>query len=199
MRFTISICLIAAWGLLNSGCVDSRAIHYYTIATPSAPVTQNAPGGPIVLVGSISIPAEMTDGRIRYRVGANEVGAYQFHRWIERPEAMIRTSLVQALRTSGKYRAVLESTSSTPGDYVLRGRLFEFNEVDRDTIQTTISLRVDLQDLKTRRIVWDDVFQRDEPVGNRNISEVVQSLDRNLRAVANETAVGLDKFLAGLH
>jgi ABC-type uncharacterized transport system auxiliary subunit len=94
---------------------------------------------------------------------------------------------------------VLESSSSTTGDYILRGKLFEFDEVDRDTVQTTISLRVDLEDLKTRRVVWDDVFQRDEPVGNRNISEVVQSLDRNLRAVANQTAVGLDRFLAGLH
>ena len=199
MRFTISICLIATCGLLDSGCVDSRPIHYYTIATPSAPVTRNAHGGPIVLVGNISTPPELADGRIHYRVGANEVGAYQFHRWIERPEVMVRTSLAQALRTSGKYRAVLESTSSTTGDYVLRGRLFEFDEVDRDTIQTMISLRVDLEDLKTRRIVWDDVFQRDEPVSNRNVSEVVQSLDRNLRAVANETAAGIDKFLAGLH
>jgi len=59
MRFTISICLIAAWSLLDSGCVDSRAIHYYTLASPSAPVTQNAPGGPIVLVGNISIPPEL--------------------------------------------------------------------------------------------------------------------------------------------
>jgi hypothetical protein len=62
---------------------------------------------------------------------------------------MIRTPLVQALRTSGKWRTVLESSRSTTGDYMLRGQLFEFGEVDRDTIQTTISLRVDLEDLKT--------------------------------------------------
>jgi phospholipid/cholesterol/gamma-HCH transport system ATP-binding protein len=37
-------------------------------------------------------------GRIRYRARSNEVGAYEYHRWMERPSAMIQDLLVQALR-----------------------------------------------------------------------------------------------------
>jgi ABC-type uncharacterized transport system auxiliary subunit len=147
-------------------------------------------------VGNITVPPELQDGRIRYRVGSNEVGAYQFHRWIERPETMICASLVQALRASGRYRSVSETGSSAAGDYLLRGKLYEFDEVDRETIQTSISLQVDLVDMKTKHVVWDNLVQRDEPVGSKNIKDVVQSLDRNLQAVVKEAAGEVDRFLA---
>jgi ABC-type uncharacterized transport system auxiliary subunit len=81
----------------------------------------------------------------------------------------------------------------------LRGKLYEFNEVDRESIQTSISLQVDLLDVKSKRIVWDDLVQRYEPVGSKDVKDVVASLDRNLRAVVNETARGINAFLAANH
>jgi ABC-type uncharacterized transport system auxiliary subunit len=191
---TISICVIALLGLVNTGCLDSRPVHYYTIQTPAAPAVPPAPAGPAITVGNIAMP-ELQDGRIRYRIGSNEVGAYQFHRWTERPGTMVSQSLVQALRASGKYRSVMESSSSAPGDYQLRGKLYEFDEVDRDTIQTSISLRVDLVNMKTRQIVWGALVKHEEPVRSKNVQDVVASLDRNLQAVVKETADGIGKFL----
>ena len=38
----------------------------------------------------------------------------------------MRLSLVRALRASGKYRRVMEASSSAVGDYLLRGKLYEF-------------------------------------------------------------------------
>jgi ABC-type uncharacterized transport system auxiliary subunit len=197
MRFTISICLIAAFGMSGTSCIDSRPIHYYTIEPPSVPVGPGAPAGLVLLVGNITEPAGLQDGRIQYRTGSNEVGEYHYHRWSERPGTMVGLSLLRTLRASGKYREVLESSSSATGDYVLHGKLFEFGEVDRETVQTRISLRVELVEVKTKRVVWDDVVERDEPVSNKNVKDVVQSLDRNLQAVVSETAGKVDRFLAG--
>jgi uncharacterized lipoprotein YmbA len=126
---TVSICTIAVLGLLDAGCVDSRPIHYYTIEPPAAPITSGAAAGPALVVGNISVPPELQDGRIRYRVGSNEVAAYKFHRWSERLETMISESQVRRLRVSGKYRSVMEANTSAPGDYILGGRLYEFDEV----------------------------------------------------------------------
>jgi ABC-type uncharacterized transport system auxiliary subunit len=195
VRFIISIGAIAVLSLLNGGCVDARPIHYYTIEMPPPPVTPAAPAGPALTVSNISVPLELQDGRIRYRIGSNEVGAYQFHRWSERPASMISESLVRALRASGKYRSVMESSSAASGDYQLRGKLFEFDEVDRDTIQTSISLRVDLVDVKTRQVVWGNLVKHEEPVHSKNVPDVVASLDRNLQAVVKETAEEIGKFL----
>jgi ABC-type uncharacterized transport system auxiliary subunit len=194
---TVFICAIVLLALFNAGCLDSRPVHYYTIETPPAPVTPGPPAGPVLMVGDISMPPGVQDGRIRYRVGPNEVGAYQFQRWTERPGTMISESLVHALRASGKYRSVMESSSAVATDYQLRGELYEFDEVDRETIQTCISLRVDLVNVKTRQVVWGDLVEHEEPVRSKNIQEVVASLDRNLQAVVKETADGIGHFLEG--
>jgi ABC-type uncharacterized transport system auxiliary subunit len=190
-----SICAIVLLGLFEAGCLDSRPVHYYTIEMASPPVTPGAPAGPALMVGNIGAPSELQDGRICYRIGSNEVGAYEFKRWIERPGTMVSESLVQALRASGKFRSVMESSSAVASDYQLRGELYEFDEVDRETIQTCISLRVDLVNEKTRQVVWGDLVKREEPVRGKTIQDVVASLDRNLQAVVKETADGIGQFL----
>jgi len=78
----------------------------------------------------------------------------------------------------------------------VRGRLYEFGEVDNASIQTKVSLQVELVDRKTNRNVWDRVVEREEPVSSKNVTDVVQSLDRNLQHVVSETAAEIDKFLA---
>ena len=109
---------------------------------------------------------------------------------------MVRNALMRALRDSGKYQRVLESGSSANGDYLLRGKLDEFDEVDGASIQTKISLHVELVDRKTNQNVWDHMVEREEPVSGKTVVEVVQSLDRNLQHVVSETAGEIDKFLA---
>jgi ABC-type uncharacterized transport system auxiliary subunit len=78
----------------------------------------------------------------------------------------------------------------------LRGQLDEFDEVDRSSIQTRISLYVELIDRKTNRNVWDHTTVREEPVIGKSVAGVVQSFDRNLQHMAEETAAAVDRFLA---
>src|ERR1700730_11295614 len=160
MRFLTSIYLAIAGGLVGASCVATRPVHYYTIQPASPPANQGKPDGLILLVGDISTPEGLQDGRIRYRTGSNQAGAYEYHRWTERPGSMVRNALIRALRDSGKYQRVLESASSSNGDYLLRGKLDEFDEVDNTAIQTKISLRVELVDRKTNHSVWDHTAER---------------------------------------
>ena len=196
MRPMTWICLVVAGGLAGTSCLATRPVHYYTIEPASPPVNQGRPDGLILLVGNIATPEALQDGRIRYRIGANQVGAYEYHRWTDQPGSMVRNSLMRALRASGKYQRVLESSSSASGDYLVTGKLYEFDEVDSASIQTKISLQVDLVDRKTNRNVWDRLVDRDEPVSGKSVADVVQSLDRNLQHVVAETAAEIDKFLA---
>jgi cholesterol transport system auxiliary component len=195
----IAICLVMAAALAGASCVATRPVHYYTIEPASPSVNEAKPDGLVLLMGAIVTPEALQDGRIRYRTGSNEAGAYEYHRWTERPGSMVRDSLVRALRASGKYQRVLESSSSATADYLVRGKLYEFGEVDTASVQTKISLQVELVDRKTNRNVWDHVTEREEPVGSKTIADVVQSLDRNLQHVVTETAAEIDKFLAARH
>jgi len=103
---------------------------------------------------------------------------------------------VRALRASARYQRVLEASSVTNGDYLVRGKLFEFGEVDGSSIQTKITLHVDLVDRQTNRNVWDHLTERVEPVNGKTVADVVKSLDRNLQQVVSEIAAEIDKFLA---
>ena len=196
MRIPIAICLTIAGGLVSAGCISSRPVHYYSLEPAAPPTNQARTGGLVLLVGNIATTEALQDGRIRYRSGANESGAYEFHRWADRPGSMVRISLLRALRASGKYQRVQEAGSLTAGDYILRGKLYEFGEVDGASIQTRISLRVDLVDGKTSRTVWDHLVDRQEPVTGKSVADVVQSLERNLLQVVNETGEEIEKFIA---
>jgi cholesterol transport system auxiliary component len=187
---------MAMAGLVAASCVGTKPMHYYTLAPSSAPANRERPDGPTILIGTIATPVSLQDARIRYRAGANEAGAYEYHRWTERPGVMVRDSLVHALRASGKYQRVLEASSSTIGDYLVRGKLHEFSEVDNPAIQTRISLQLELVDKKTNRSVWDHLYYRQEPVSGKNIKDVVQSMDRNLQQVVSEVGAEMERILA---
>jgi cholesterol transport system auxiliary component len=194
MRSVISI-FVGIVASLAPGCASTKPVHYYTLGAPPPPANRGKPDGLILLLGGIATPEALQDGRIRYRAGSNEAGAYEYHRWTERPGSMVRNALMHALRESGKYQRVLEAGSSVGGDYLLRGRLDEFDEVDNALIRTKISLRVELVDRKTNQHVWDHTTEREEPVSGKSVADVVQSLDRNLQHVVDETAGEIDKFL----
>jgi ABC-type uncharacterized transport system auxiliary subunit len=173
--------------------VGGRPIHYYTINPPGAPVAAPQPNGPVLVIGRISTPEALQDGRIRYRAGNNEAGAYEYHRWTERPSAMVQDLLLQTLRASGKYSRVLESSSSTEGDYLVRGRLREFAEID-DTpgIQTRVSLRLELVDRQAGGVIWDRDYNRDAPVDGKTMNAVVLSMEHNLQQVIDEAASAIE-------
>jgi len=196
MRITITTCLMIIGGLLCMGCAAARPVHYYTIqpAIQSA-ANPGTPEGLTLLVGDIVTPASLQDGRIRYRFGDNEMGAYEYHRWVAQPGSMVRTSLKRVLQGSGKYQRVLDAGSSATGDYLVRGKLEEFGEVDNASVQTVISLQMELVDTKTNRSVWDRLVEREEPVSSKTVGDVVQSLDRNLQHVVSESAAEIEKFL----
>jgi cholesterol transport system auxiliary component len=188
--FLLSISLVAA------GCVSSKPAHYYTIEPPAGAASQSRPDGPVLVVADITTPPSLQDGRIRYRVGPNEAGAYEYHRWTERPGTMVRNSLLRALRASGKYQRVIDSGSASGGDYLLSGRLLEFDEVDNAAIQTRISLHLQLIDKKTGRNVWDHLFEHQEPVSSKTVKDVVESLDHNLQQVVNDASGQVDGFIS---
>ncbi len=185
--------LLAAACLIAGGCAAHR-IQYYQISVSPAPPAL-VPTGPSLLVGHIATPKALQDSRIRYHVGANEVGAYEYHRWTDEPGTMVKEALIHELRASDRYSAVQETGASAHGDYSLRGRLVEFAELDDHGIQTRVSLDLELRETATGRLVWNQMLTHDDPVESKKVSAVVQSLDRNLRTVLNEASGAIGAYV----
>jgi ABC-type uncharacterized transport system auxiliary subunit len=185
---------VVALLLLASGCAPHK-IQYYQIST-GAKQAAPAETGPVLLVGRIVTPMALQDGRIRYLAGLNEVGTYEYHRWTDPPGIMVKDALIHVLRASGKFKSVQEAASSAEGDYSLRGKLVDFSEVDGNGISTRVSLDLELREVKTGRLVWNETFTHDDPVPAKVVADVVQSLDRNLQAVLGNVASDIGTYIA---
>ena len=125
-----------------AACAPARPIRYYRIEIP-APLaaTANTDFGVALQVASIDSPPIMRDGRILYQVGTHEVGAYEYHRWVETPDRVVQDSLVRMLRSSGKYQSVDTPRSTVKPDYIVQGKIYEFSEMDKPAVFSRVSLR----------------------------------------------------------
>ncbi|HET7101532.1 MAG TPA: PqiC family protein [Terriglobia bacterium] len=193
IRFTLVALAVAAF----SSCLGGRAIKYFTVSIP--PATQPAAHAfPVtLLIGRISAPEILQDQPIVYRSGPNEIGAYEYHLWAEPPAQMIKTVLIRRLRASGRYQSVTELGGSTQGDFVLRGRLYDFEEVDTaGAITAKVSLEFELIDRSAHKSVWNHFYSHVEPVQGKEVPDVVSALDRNLEQGLGEIESGLEAYFA---
>jgi ABC-type uncharacterized transport system auxiliary subunit len=188
--------LISLLALGLSGCGSSKRINYYTVQLPVAP-TRSTSAFPVSLfVGNIVGPAIYRDSPIAYRVGANEIGVYQYSRWVDPPVDMVKVKLVRILDESGDYQSVSGFGSTTSGQYIVRGRLYNFDEVDGASINGQVSMEFELYDRKSGKIVWRHFYSQSEPAQGKDISAVVTALDTNLDRGLKEVAAGLNQYFS---
>ncbi len=94
----------------------------------------------------------MRDGRILYQVGTHEVGAYEYHRWVETPDRVVQDSLVRLLRASGKFQSVDTPRNPAKPDYIVQGQIYEFSEI----VPTENSISCSIFSIhKSKNVSWN--------------------------------------------
>jgi ABC-type uncharacterized transport system, auxiliary component len=193
---------LAMWTMVvacvAAGCVKARTLRYYTLSTPPAPAQTIAQPVPVtIIVGRLNAPHLLRDDRVVYSMSDVELGVDEYHRWAEPPTGMIERLLVERLRGSHQYKAVQHLSSSTRGDFILRGHLAALNEVDDPAgIKARFSLQLELFDVKAGHVVWNDKYAGDEPVPQKTVTSVVQSLQKSVNAGLDQLTAGLAQYLA---
>jgi ABC-type uncharacterized transport system auxiliary subunit len=148
------------------------------------------------VVASISGPEILRGSPIAYRIGANEIGIYQYSQWEEPPVEMIQNSLIRLLRESGNYQSVETLSGGSDGQFVVRGRLNDFEEVDGPAITGLVSMEFELYDRKSGKVVWTHSYSQSEPATGKEISAVVAALDADLDRGLKEVAAGIDQYFS---
>lgn len=196
MRRIICFTLVALAVVALGGCLGGRPIRYYTVELPPEAEPPTSVYPVTVLVGHIGAPGILQDQPIVYRSGTNEIGTYKYHQWAEPPAQMVKIMLVRQLRASGKYQSVTELGGSPQGNFVLQGRLYDFEEVDTGSLTALVSMEFELLDRNTRKTVWTHFYSHRDPVQGKQISDVVSALDRDLERGLTEVAAGLDGYFS---
>jgi cholesterol transport system auxiliary component len=197
MRRIVRFTLVAMATTALGGCLGGKPIKYYTVALPPAPAPTTTVFPVTLLSGHIGAPEILEDQPIVYRTGRNEIGTYEYHQWAEPPAQMVKTLLIRRLRASGRYQSVAQLGGSAQGEFVLRGRLYNFEEVDGSGgITVLVSMEFELIDRRSHKAVWNRLYTHTEPVQGKEIPDVVAALDRTLEQGLTEVESGLDAYFS---
>src|SRR5277367_4682981 len=196
MHRTIRLTLASLLALSLGACGGSKPIRYYTLQIPAAPTLTANTSSISLAVANVNGAQIFQNEPIAYRIGVNEIGTYQFSQWAEPPVNLVRRRLIRMLRSSGDYQSVVELGSNSAGQFVVRGRLYDFEEVDAGSISALVSMEFDLFDRKSGKVVWSHFYSQSEPVQSKEVSAVVTALDLNLERGLKEVAAGLNQYFA---
>jgi ABC-type uncharacterized transport system auxiliary subunit len=206
MRFVTFLCVMVA-GLLGS-CGAARPSKYYQLTVPgdaaagaqtadSPPAGQaNDPVPRTLLVGNLVASHLYREDRIVYGGAGEQMGTYEYQRWAEPPTEMVQEVLLRALRSSGRFRAVYAHRSNINGDFLLRGRIYDFKEVSGKPMTARVTMELEMRDLKTDTTVWTHYYQHDEPVSGKDVPAVVAALDRNVQQGVRQVLGSLEEYFA---
>ena len=161
MRPTISLCALAAAGLLAVSCVSTRPIHYYTIELPAAPANQSKPDGLTILIGNhrhagnpAGRPHTLSHREQRgWRVRIPSVDGTA---WRDGPGGADARAALLRESTSGCSRHPVPPLATI---WCAASCMSSTKWID-GAIETRISLHVELIDMKTNRNVWDYLAER---------------------------------------
>lgn len=192
--------LLAIAALFLGACGAARPSKYYQLTIPadaSAGLSADPAPAPVtLLVGNLFASDLYREDRIVYSTDGEQMGTYEYERWAEPPAEMIQEVLLRELRASGRYRAVFMHRSDMNGDFLLRGRLYDFKEVSGNGMVARLKVDFEMRDLKNGATVWTHYYQHDEPVNGKNVSAVVTGLDKNVRRAVKEVLEGLNQYFA---
>src|ERR1700751_202405 len=191
---TISLVCLAA------GCVSAKSPRYYRLSlAPVATQPSAAPFQVSLLVGRLTAPRNLRDGRVVYGMSDVEMGVDEYHRWTEPPTEMIEDLLVERLRHSGQYKSVQRISSTARGDYLLRGHLSSLNEVDDPAgIKARFNVQLELFEQKSGSVVWTGGYSHAEPVEKTTVTAVVESLQKTVNAGLEQLTASLAQYFASL-
>lgn len=195
---SIAFGALAGTAILTVSCGAARPSKYYALTPPSGSTT-STPGdamGPSLLLGPMMTSHLYREDRIVYSSDHQQMGTYETERWAEPPVEMMQNILLRKLRSTGRCKDVNTLRSGARGDYLLRGRLYDFKEVSGKNFVARLSFDLEMHDTKTNATVWTFSYNYDEPVGAKNISSVVAALDRNVQRAAGEVTNALDQYFS---
>ena len=151
-----AVIALAIAAAISYGCGAIPQSKYYQLTAPGE-ASPDPVGDPLpvtLLIGPLKASHLYREDRLVYATDSEEMGTYQVHRWAEPPTEMLQGLLWRSLRASHRYSAVYLLSSSSHGDFLLQGNLYDFKELSGSTLAARLNMELELREVKTGAIVW---------------------------------------------
>jgi ABC-type uncharacterized transport system auxiliary subunit len=198
MNAKILFCALLLYVAIGAGCGAARPSKYYqlTVPTDAARPSGSTPYHVTLMLGPITSSHLYREDHIVYTGSGQDMGVYQYQRWAQPPREMIGEVLLRDLRASDRFQAVYSWGSNVRGDYVLRGRLYDFREISTSALMGRVTFELELRNARTGATVWTYFYTHDEPVAGKDVAAVVAALDKNVQRGVAEFRASLDQYFS---
>ncbi len=188
--------LAAALGLLGTilcaSCGGVPKTYYYTLRVPPAPPASDPKTTFVLGVERFRGVEMLRDDRIVFYRSPTELNFYQYHRWSAEPATMLTEMVARWLDEMGIFTLVRMLPSREPVVYILRGRLFNFEEVDYEGGgKGRVNLELTLVRTRDRQLVWQITRQVERPIEEKGMTGVVNALNASSEQLLREALPGL--------
>jgi ABC-type uncharacterized transport system auxiliary subunit len=184
-------------GLLSGcGSVHGPVTRYYKLDIPPAP-TPAGPSAPVPLrIEPFRATSLLRQDRIVYRPSPMEVGFYEYHRWAEPPNYTLTKALADQLTGRRVFQSVEISSGVEKQDYVLRGSIDQFQEVDyKGAVKVQVSISAELEDPVRREKIWSSTASSECLVAKSDVQAVVAALGQASQQSIARLVTDVSKFV----
>ena len=167
-------------------------MYYYTLQMPAPPARTDPKTAFVLGVEHFRAPEMLRDDRILYYQSPTEMNFYQYHRWGSDPASMFSELALGWIQGAGVFTEVRMLPAREPVDYILRGRLEHFEEVDEaGGSKARVSVELTLLRSRDHKVVWSDQRQAESAVQEKGVAGVVQALNESSQQILREALPGM--------
>jgi len=189
-----------AFAILTLAGCSSKILYprYYTIDIPSPPANGAARVG---ISGTLAVrrfesAPYIRQKRIVYRPEPEEIGFYEYNRWVDDPAEMVTMAIIDCLRSSRSFSEVKRYDGQNQQDYLMVGHLDRLEETDYGGgVAVTAKISAELVDLHSGITQWTGDAAETLRVDDRNINSVVVEMGHAVQKSIDRLVVSLDQQL----
>jgi ABC-type uncharacterized transport system auxiliary subunit len=178
--------------LLGASCGSVPKTYYYTLQPPAPPASGDTKTTLALGVEHFRAAEMLRDDRIVYYQAPTEMNYYEHHRWGSDPATMLSELALEWVAGTGIFAQVRMLPSREPLDYVLRGRVFSFEEVDYgEASKVRVGLELTLVRSRDHKVVWSELRRVENPVQEKGMAGVVKGLNASSQQLLRDALPGL--------
>lgn len=183
--------------LLLSGCLglgkNTPAVIHYVLEDLSVGTEKVAPADPrSLLILDTTATGYYDHESLVYSRAPGTRGQYQYARWTERPGKRFSDLLQKRLATQSGFASVSIAGGQVRGDLVLDTELSEFyHEAEASPGSVHVQLRAELIDLKSRKLLGRQWFERRVPVASYDAAGAAKGFNQATTGVLDDVVAWL--------
>ena len=182
---------LLAVGLAVS-CGGLPKTNYYALRLPASVPVSDPKTDFVLGVEHFRALDVLRDDRIIYYESPTRLNFYQYHRWSSDPATLLSELTARLLREKRIFADVCLLPSREPVDYVLKGRVFNFEEVDEEAgSKARVGFELTLVRSRDRKVVWSEERHAEQPIQAKGVEGVVDALNASTEALLREVLPGL--------